>query len=628
MILSKYTITLNQDVTIESSTGNSTENSWTNGVDSTWDQETESSNEMGYGGYFEGGLGVGGSWGEFDLKTGFQMKWNVTTSSQTVTTSVVKTDNSGLTAQEWSTATATGSHDLQAAFLNLNFDMVNTGTLPASNITAVANIKLGNAIIANTLIGNGENGELPGRSGKVITLQASTTGRATPDHPTGENLVLTLNQLRSLEAGAPLSVEVVSFKADTLVWQLDPNTGRRLYLNMGDWSPYQSAIQNTSARIALDFHDDPTFNPQLFQGLPIKRMDDLRVACFPVDGTYFGSPPQVNLLDAFLWAFEMQPSDLGPVITIRDGISSWKHQSPIIGWNFSFDKDTADEILADPQKYPNLFLLPIEPGNPTERTYTATAPPSGDLVAPKIYWSLCEPATRKIRAYSRDVRGIKEMRFKPDPTADYDGELMQVGYDPNDPEMQFFYTYELPAGYHWTGNERVVAINLDDKRTELPVQIAGSQLGFQTGGATFGIPWDGTGVSSRNLNFNNGLSVNPPADLEFRQTRVGNDLQLLLTPASGRLHDALYVLDGNDPLGHPIYTIDYNYLRKQDYASAPLSDTILSTATATPPPVHTYGVLSSNGVVAVIQPQLVTTSVAAPYQWKVGSLVWRTYNGI
>jgi hypothetical protein len=628
MILTKYTVTLNQDVTIESTTGNSAENSWTNSVDSTWTQETEHNNEKGYGGYFEGGLGVGGSWGEFDAAAGFQLKWNVTNSTNTETSSVIKTDNSGLTSQEWSTAQAVGGNSLQAAFLNLNFAMVNTGTLSASNITAVANILLGNSIIANTLIGNGENGELPGRSAQVLTLQASTTGRPTPDHPTGESLTLTMDELRSLEAGAPLSVEVVSFKADTLVWQVDPSTGRRLFLNMGDWSPYENAIQNTSAKLVMDFNDDPTYTPDLFQGLPIKRVEDLRVACFPTDGTYYGSPPQINMLDAFRWAFDMQPSDLGPVITIRDGISSWKHTSPIVGWTFGFDPQTADEILANPQKYSNLFLLPLEPGNPSERIYTCTAPPQGDLVKPKIYWSLCDPATRKIRAYSRDVRGIKEMRFKPDPTADYDGELMSVGYDPNDPEMQFFYTYELPAGYKWTGNERVVAINLDDKRTELQVQIAGNQLGFQTGGGNFGTPWSGVGTDAHSLNFNSGISVNPPADLTFSQTRSGGALQLTLTPVNGQLHDALYVVDGQDAQGNPVYVIDYNYLRKQAYAAAALTDSIADTASPTPPACHAYGVLSSNGAVAVMQPQLVTTSVAAPYQWKVGNIVWRTYDGI
>jgi hypothetical protein len=624
MILSKYTITLNQDVTIENSNGKSTESSWTNGVDTTWTEHVENNNDMGYGGYFEGKIGT-----DEEEAFGYQMKWNVSHSTETETASVVKTDHSGLTASDWETAQVTSGNSLQAAFLNLNFDMVNTGTLSASNIVAVANIKLGNFIIANTLIGNGENGELPGRSAQVINLQASTTGRATPDHPTGENLTLTMNQLRSLQTGAPLSVEVVSFKADTLVWQLDPGTGRRLFLSMGDWSPYQNAIQNTSARLVLDFNDDPTYDPQLFQGLPIKRMDDLRVACFPIDGTYHGSPPQINLLDAFVWAFETEPSDLGPVVTVRDGISGWKHTAPIVGWNFSFDTQTADEILANPEKYTNLFFLPIEPGNPHERVYTCKAPPTGDLVNPQIYWALCEPATRKIRAYSRDVRGISEMRFKPDPNADYDGELMGVGFDPSDPEMQFFYTYELPVGYKWTGNERVVAINLDSKRTELPVKIAGASLGTQLGSGIFGVTWPGPGDYVANLNFNSNLSVNPPADLEFREKRLGTALQLVVTPKMGLVHDALYVVDGTDALGNPLYVIDYNYLRKQDYGTAPFTENIPSTLTATPvPQAHAYGVLSSNGHVAVLQPQLKTSSTAAPYQWEVEKIIWRTYDGI
>jgi hypothetical protein len=627
MVLSNYTITLNQDVSIESSNGNSTEKSWTNGLDTTWTQETEHNSEAAHGG-----------WGEIEVQFvnplegsvggGYQGKWNVTDSTNTETSSVVKTENSGMTAQEWSTAQQVGGNSLQAAFVNLNFDMVNTGTLPASNVVAVANFRLGDSVIWNTLIGNGENGELPGRSAQVLTLQASTTGRATPDHPTGENLMLTMNQLRSLQSGAPLSCEVVSFQADTLVWQVDPETGRRLFLTMGEWSPYQNAIQNTSARLVLDFRDDPTGGTPLFQNLPVKRVEDLRIACFPSNGTYFGSPPPVNLLDAFLWAFEMENSDVGPVITIRDGISDWKHTSNIVNWEFSFDQDIADKILSDPQKYANVFQIPLEPGNPSEHIYTCSAPPSGELAKPKIYWALCDPQTRKLRAYSRDVRGIREMRFKSDPDAPYLGELMPVGYDPTDPEMSFFYTYEVPAGYFWTGREEVVALNLDDKETTLPVQILGSNLGFLTGSGEYGMPWTGIGTNQHDLNFNDGISLNPPADIRLKQEYAGTSLKLTYTPQSGQLHDALFVVDGVDTNGNPVYVIDYNYLRKQDYAATAAVETIAATATPDPPLVHTYGIRSSNGTLAVLKPHLITESTASPYKWKVDKLVWRTYEGM
>lgn len=639
-VLERYEVTLNTSVEIESSNGATAERSWTNSVSSAWNQEVINDREFGFGGYTDNMIGVGPSWGEFELKAGFQMRWATMKTTNTQTATTVTNDTSGLTTEEWSSARTTTGNSLEAAFLNLNLLMVNTGTMAADNVNAVCNLRLGNFIIESFLAGNGENGSLDGRSGNVIPLQVSTTGRATPNQPTGAPLMLTDNQLRSLMSGAPLSIEVASFEADTLVWETDPDTGRRTFLHMGDWSPYKNAIQNVSAVLTLDFGDDPTYSPQVFNGMPIKRIDDVRVACFPTDGTYIGSPPEIDLLDAFMWAFEMAPSDDGPVVTIRDSVSNWKHTSPIVNWEFGFDKETAEQILANPQKYENLFILPLEPGNPVDRVYTCKAPPQGDLAKPKIYWALCNPATRKIRAFSRDVRGVKEMRFKPDPTADYDGELMSVGYDPEDPDMQFFYTYEVPLQYRWTGFERVVAINGDGKKTELEVQILGNQLGFLIDSGNYGVIWDEAGgAHQQGFNFSGGTITNPPYDFVFQQSRGAiNELVILVTPLNnGTVHDALYVLDPVDANGDPltdengdvIYTLDYNYLRKQDYLAVPVGETVPKANSATPPLNKSYAIQAKNGKFAVFRPNLEAISLGGgEFKYAVSAISWRVYEGI
>lgn len=639
-VLERYEIIMNNSVEIESSNGVATERAWANSVSSAWNKEVINDSEMGFGGYADANIGVGPSWGEFEISAGFQMRWAMMKTTNIETATTITEDTSGLTTEEWATARTTTGNSLEAAFLNLNLLMVNTGTMAADNVNAVCNLRIGNFIIESFLAGNGENGPLDGRSGTIIPLQVSTTGRATPELPTGAPLMLTENQLRSLMMGAPLSIEVVSFEADTLVWETDPDTGRRSFLHMGDWSPYKNAIQNVSAILSLDFGDDPTYNPQVFNGLPIKRIDDVRVACFPLDGTYEGSPPRIDLLDAFIWAFEMEPSDFGPVITIRDSVSNWKHKSLIVNWEFGFDRETVDQILSDPQKYENLFILPLEPGNPVDRVYNCKAPPQGDLVAPKIYWSLCDPATRKIRAFSRDVRGIKEMRFKPDPAADYDGEIMSIGYDPQDPDMQFFYTYTVPTQYHWTGFERVVAINGDDKKTELEVKIVGDQLGFLVDSGNYGVIWDDlAGDFQRGFNFEGGVITNPDYDFIFTQSRGAlNELVISLAPQNnGSVHDALYVLDPFDTSGNPlldetgnvIYTLDYNYLRKQSYGLTTIGETIAKGINPTPPLSKTYAVRSKNGKFAVFKPVLEAVSIGGgEYKYTVSAITWRVYEGI
>jgi hypothetical protein len=134
---------------------------------------------------------------------------------------------------------------------------------------------------------------------------------------------------------------------------------------------------------------------------------------------------------------------------------------------------------------------------------------------------------------------------------------------------------------------------------------------------------------SQGYNFKSGISIDPLYDFTLQEVRNGDgSLGLTLTPNYGLLHDALYVIDGQDAQGNPLYTIDYNYLRKQDYAATALADTIAVTATNTPPAAHTYGVKSQDGVLAVVTPVLVTSDAAAPFHWKVGALQWRTYTGI
>lgn len=645
LLLDKYTITLNQDVVIESSTGNTSQSSWTNQTAAAWSKETITENLKDFGGYGNGSIGIPGvSTGEGGGSVGFQMRWSYKKTSNTLNQTTVTNDTSGLTAQEWSSARAVSGNSLEAAFVNLNLHMVNTGTLPADNVSAVCNLRLGNFIIESFLAGNGENGELQGKMGTVIPLQVSTTGRSTPELPTGAPLVLTMNQLRSIQSGA-LSIEVVAFEADTVVWEIDPNTGRRTFLTTGDWSAYHNAIQNTSARLMLDFGDDPTYSPQLFNspqllnGIPVKRIDDIRVACFPLDGSYLGSPPAVDLVDAFMWAFETRDSEIGPVVTIRDPVSNWKHTSPIAAWEFGFDQQTVDMILADPQRFSNLFTIPIEPGNPVERVYTCTAPPPGELASPQIYWALCDPQTRKLRAYSRDVRGIREMRFKPDPKANYDGELMRVGYDPNDPEMAFFYTYDLPEQYVWTGFEQVVAINTDEKRSELPVRILGEELGSLERQDSFGVLWDELAPYSQSFGFDNEIVVNSPYDLRFTQTRgPSNSLVLSIEPlGNGLVHDALYVVDPDDGNGGPlldgsgnvVYLIDYNYLRKQNYVGTPVGETVFAGISEIPPVSRTYAFKSANGTLGVFKPVLIATPIGGGlYKYSVQKIDWRSYEGI
>ena len=651
-VLTSYSIELIEDTVIQTTEGGHAEQSWTNAVESVSNGNI-TTNTRGR----EGELKIGGTlkreadtgfFADAEGKVGFGGSIDISLSgyellgggSTTINSSVLTNDTSGLSAEEWSTATSTATNSASAARLILNMKIINTGTLPATNAKVLFNLMIGSLAINSFQVNLEEFGELQPMMANPIDIVVAFDGRPAPHAPEGDPLELSIYQLRSIQMGAPLAISPQGFIADTLVWELDPATGRRKFLAMGPWEPYESSIQNVSARLILDFRRDPQFAVGTINGLPPRTTIDTRVFCYRPNSSYFGSPPDIRLGDAFIWAFNAVDSDIGPIVTIKDPITGSKHTSPLALWDFGLDKLTIEKILADPESFTNVFNLPLEPGNPGERVYTCSAPPPEALQNPRIYWATCEPESRKIRAFSRDVRGLKEMRFKPDPTADYDGELMNLGYSVEDGHQQFFYTYTVPTQYKWTGREQVVAINNAEKRTVLEIKIEGSQLGFLVAEGNYGIVWnDAGGPYSQSFNFDSDVITDMPYDISFAQSiDAANALTISLTPqANAGVHDALYVLDPVDGFGNPIfdedgnriYTLDYNYLRKQTYGTTQAGE-VINKGTASDPPLNkTYAVRTKDGRLVVFKPGLEAVSIGAgQFKYKVNSIMWRAYEGI
>ena len=367
-------------------------------------------------------------------------------------------ENSGLSKHDWATARTVSRNTLEVARIILNIKLVNVGTLPAHHPRMLFNLRIGNFATHQVLVEY--PGELEAKARNPVDWVVASDGIASLEDPGGSELMLSVYQLRSIQCGAPLMIEPVSFEAETLVAVLDPQTGRRAYITTGAWSPYEAAIQNVTARLALDFSEVPELGQPLFHGMAARKVSDVRVFAYSNTGHYLGSPPKVNLTDALIWAFESVQTMDGPVSTIRDPISGNAYRVSTAGWRFSFDAQVLEHIInEEPEYLGNVFDLPLESGNPHERTYLIKAP-SPTAQKPRIHWATVNPLQRVIRAYSFDPNGVKEMRFKP--SDDYPGELMVIGIDPRDPHQQFFYTYRIPPQYKWQGVEKVVAINRYD----------------------------------------------------------------------------------------------------------------------------------------------------------------------
>jgi hypothetical protein len=500
-VLTGYTVEEAKD--IRTSTGKNVETSWTNSV------STTSSTESNWA--VDGSVEVEATVGT-TLGAKVKVEAGYTTGGKSSYESVTKQDNSGLTSDEWKQVTA--GDTIQTAKLTLNMKLINVGTMPASEANALFNLKLGDFLIDSFLVNltsiNGF-GELKGRAQNPYDIIIRNNGRGTEGLPPPE-LYLSLPQLQSLQRGAPLTIEPVGFEAQTLVSEWDPDTGRRVNLNIGAWSPYKSAINTATARIILDLGTDPEGSAELFDGMSPRRVEEVRVFAYDNTGSYVGSPPAVTLRDAFIWGFGARDTTLGPTVTYIDPISDQPLTAFLEDYNFGFDIETFQELQANQQNIDNILDLPLKPSNPVERVYIAKAPPlvdpsqSIDERKPRVLWATLDPYQQErvpvmrqlrivgtdppdfvdppifvfdhydykpvfgpiVRAYVDDVFRVREVRFKPTPTSF--GEAMTVNFDPDNPLAGAAYEYHVPENYVWTGFETIVAINRDNEFSDpLPI---------------------------------------------------------------------------------------------------------------------------------------------------------------
>ena len=632
-----YAIDLNEDMTVESSNGSSASDSWSNDqLINGWENQTEHLLEIGGWGQikFESGI-VGMTMGvppavrtktQLTNEIGVKVGYHFTSTDVSYGSNNFTNDTSGMTASEWASATTTSGDTLNVARITLNMKLVNTGTLPAHDTRIWFNLKIGNTVTHAFLVEY--PGELEARALNTVDWVVLTDGVASNENPGGTPLMLSIYQLRSIQSGAPISIEPLSFEADTLVSIPDPDTGRRSYVSLGAWSPYEAAMQNVTAKVVLDFNQDPQLSQELFDGIPAKKVSDIRIFAYNNRGSYVGSPPKITLAEAFLWTFGFHEKDGQFVVQVNDPISGYTYQSYMADWEISLDQAVFNRILnEEPELIGNIFALPLEPGNPVERTYVAKAPPSGLRAKPRIYWASVNPQERVVRAYSRDISGIKEMRFKPDDS--YEGEEMLIARVPDDPNMSFAYTYHIPPQYRWTGKEKVVATNGRDVKTELAIEFETSELGVMTGSDTTFLGWLPTGQTAEEstVGFNlagENLTVQP-FDVTMHQYRDGGVLYAELIP-----HNAAGVYDIG--VVADLDQITYNYLRKRPYLETgsaelplvvPLDDPVYPLVS--PVYYHVFAVRTNGGQVALFAPQLTPRTLAENY---INAIHWRVFEGL
>ena len=394
-----YTVALNSTITQTDGTEHQTGTTWNRETSDTtsttdeshWDVSDEVSCSL-----TDFGASVSVSGGESHSKT-------------RTTGNVRSKGGSEMNSAQWSLATC--SNPSEAAKIKLTLQVKNVGTCTAKNVELTMNLKIGGRIV------------------KTITTQnkIAILDRDNPFILLESDIMLTYDELRSLETGASVSLEVTQVTADVMKeeagkWEL-----------VGDWNNYMGIARAVCANIFLDLGDGNTIDQLIYA-------DDTETA------------PEVTLKDAIIWAANGQDDpehpELGPVVRSYQTDGSLGSAKPLDGWYFSLDATTYDK-----------------------------APPIEDW--PKIRWAIKSQCEEKVKAYVDDYffhQSLLEVTF-----VDLDGVEHPMTWDAENSYFYYDCPYNYPGAKYAYPEEKIIArtpMYDPDKPVEWQTVVEASDIGF------------------------------------------------------------------------------------------------------------------------------------------------------
>ncbi|MEK4708006.1 binary toxin-like calcium binding domain-containing protein [Bacillus sp. FSL R10-2780] len=152
---------------------------------------------------------------------------------------------------DWSTATTVDS--AKAANVRFHLEYKNTGTASAGDVSPHFNIRLGNKII-NTVKATQDRYKAnllttaKGGNNKTEILMDSIEGQA------DVKISLTLDELKAVEQGAPLSIEVLPTSTMNVYTMKDGK-----FENLGDWSHFASNVNASTTLVETNLGSIPKF---------------------------------------------------------------------------------------------------------------------------------------------------------------------------------------------------------------------------------------------------------------------------------------------------------------------------------------------------------------------------------
>ena len=261
---------------------------------------------------------------------------------------------SGWSREEWSVATAVDSNE--AAKLKFYLKIKNEGTDAAKNLKLRFNVIIGEDKIADTVWTYVVEWRIePGEVSDEMVI----------DHDREGEIVITLEELKSIECGAPISIKVTEVNAEV------PWAGGWI-----TWDDYKGEFEPVSSTIMVDFGDGDVKEYKVWSGLH-----------------KVGEPPHPYIHDISI--NDTIDRTLGIKEIENEVYIGWKADKEVKleNWTFGFDNETFQQINETlPENWTVYDLL-----NVTIKQGWVIVMKAPDIKPPEIHWA----------SYSRDMKTIK-----------------------------------------------------------------------------------------------------------------------------------------------------------------------------------------------------------------------------
>ena len=304
-----------------------------------------------------------------------------TTNSRTTSSTVSNSATQG-SSRDWSTATAT---DLaNAASLKLRVRFENAGALQLIDVAPTVDVKIGDRPVFTLKPTTTINALGTSANNNHFEMTISADDQGNP-------LTLNLEELKMLQAGAPLRATLTQF-AGAIQAQDPAQPDVLAYKTIGQWYQYQDSIDHNTAEILLD------------DGAG--KVTHTRIYAPQLSATT--SPPEVTLQDAMAWAFGGKVQD-GKLRLVPDPADP-DTTAGIADWMFFVNKRIYNLVASTPALQGNMLAVPLRGG--TDALLAKAAPTQDFQKYPRLIYLDRAEGRPDMKLVAQDYVGVRSVALR------------------------------------------------------------------------------------------------------------------------------------------------------------------------------------------------------------------------